>query len=109
MDYQEEIVEGYDGMRRHTFVCPLARGVDKRSNGKVEKWFRSWWNDLEGEKPWGNMALIEASSIKDNLFDLYKVKGPRLWMPPCSNEDNHGGVQQGKNSPPKTSPYICGS
>ena len=36
---------------------PLARGVGKRSKGRVGKWVRSWWKDSEGEKHWGNMAL----------------------------------------------------
>ena len=27
---------------------PLAKGADKRSEGKVVKWVRSWWKDTEG-------------------------------------------------------------
>ena len=28
----------------------------------------------------GNVPLTEVT--KDNLFNLHKVEGPRLWMPP---------------------------
>ena len=45
------------------------------------------------KKPWGDMLLTEVT--KDNLFDLHKdkVEGPRPWMPPGRNEDDHRGVQ----------------
>ena len=61
---------------------PLSEGSNKRSKGKVEDWVRSWWKDLEGKKPWENLPLTEVT--KDNIFDLHKVEGQRLWMSPPS-------------------------
>ena len=29
-------------------LVPLAKGADKRPEGKVRKWVRSWWKDIEG-------------------------------------------------------------
>ena len=48
------------------------------------KWIRSWWKDSEGKEPLGDTPLTEVT--KDNLFDLHKVEGPRLWMPPAAME-----------------------
>ena len=76
-----------------TLFIPLAEGSNKRSRGKAEDWVRSWWKDLEGKKPCGNLALTVVT--EDNLFNLHKVEGPRLWMPPSSNGDNHGSLQRG--------------
>ena len=59
---------------------PLAKGSSKRSKGRVGEWVRSWWKDSKREQPWGDTPLTEVT--KDNLFDLHKVEGPRLWMPP---------------------------
>ena len=42
----------------------LVEGSNKRSSGKVEDWVRSWWKDLEGEKPWGNLPLTVVTKVE---------------------------------------------
>ena len=76
-DLLEGVMVGEDAL----MFAPLAKVADERSDGKAGKWVRSWWKDSEGGmKPWGNMPLTEVT--KDNLLDMYKVEGPRLWIPP---------------------------
>ena len=65
------LLEGMAERKDPLLFVPLAE--------KVGKLVSSWWRDSEGKKPWGNMDPTDVT--KDNLFDLYKVKGPRLWMP----------------------------
>ena len=38
------------------------------------------WNDSKGEQPWEISPSTEVT--KDNLFNLHKLEGPRVWMPP---------------------------
>ena len=90
---REELLEGMMAGLDPLLFIPLAEGSNERSRGKVEDWVRSWWKDLEGKKLWGNLPLTEVT--KDNLFNLHKVEGPRLWMPPGSDGDDHGSLQQG--------------
>jgi len=75
-DLLEGMMSGLDPL----LFIPLSEGANERSSGKVEDWVRSWWMELEGKIPWGNLPLTVVT--KDNLFDLHKVEGPRLWMPP---------------------------
>ena len=75
-DLLEGMMVGLDSL---SFI-PLSEGSSERSKGKVEDWVRSWWKDSEGKTPWGNLPLMEVTN--DKLFDLHKVEGPRLWMPP---------------------------
>ena len=55
---------------------PLAKRANKRSEGMVGEWVRSWWKDSKREQHWENAPLTEAT--KDNFFDLHKVEGQRL-------------------------------
>ena len=44
-----DLLEGMMAREDPLSFVPLARGADKRSNGKVGKWIRSWWKDTERE------------------------------------------------------------
>ena len=64
---------------------------------------------FRGKGTLGDMPLTEVT--KDNMFDLHKVEGPRLCMPPSGpsrNVDDHVDLQWGQNGSTKTGPYIRG-
>ena len=66
----EWIMAGKDPL---SFVL-LAKGVNERSEGRIKKWVEKWWGN------WCGAPLTEVEP--DHWFELQKVSGPRLWMPP---------------------------
>ena len=58
---------------------PLAEGANERSGGKVKTWVQKWWRTKNG-RDWLGTPLLEVT--KDVMFELRKVEGARLWMPP---------------------------
>ena len=53
---------------------PLSEGADQRAGGAVRSWIDSWWGN------WCGSPLVEVGPKQ--WFELQKVQGPRLWMPP---------------------------
>ena len=76
-DFQEGLLGGNDPLE----YIPLRHGADARARGRVGNWVRSWWRVGRNQRePWGGLDLVEID--RDNMFELYQVEGPRLWMPP---------------------------
>ena len=84
-------VSGIDGLSRGDMFegimkgesplhfIPLDTGAVARSQGRVQKWVNSWWNDLSGEPYLGSsLRLLEPN----DWFELYDIEAPRLWSPP---------------------------
>jgi hypothetical protein len=69
-DRMEGMMAGKDPL---SFI-PLAEGANERSAGAVKAWVDSWWGS------WCGAPLREMT--KDHWFELHRVVGPRLWMPP---------------------------
>ncbi len=57
---------------------PLHKGAGERSGETVQKWIRSWWS--KDGSPILDFPLVEVT--KDNMFELHKMEGARLWVPP---------------------------
>ena len=66
----EEMMAGAD----HLLFIPLADGAYMRSNGRVFRWINAWWGD------WQRAPLVDVDH--NNWFELQRVSGPWLWMPP---------------------------
>ena len=69
-DLMEGMMAGKDPL---SFI-PLSEGADQRAGGAVRSWVDSWWGD------WSGSPLVEVGP--EQWFELQKVQGPRLWMPP---------------------------
>ena len=82
---------GIDGLSRGDFLegmvagknpldyIPLNEGAGARSNGKIEAWVKTWWNDASGQ-PWCGQKLKVLQP--NDWFDLPNNQAPRLWLPP---------------------------
>lgn len=84
-----DILEGIMAGRNPWSTIPLNEDANERTEGRVEKWIRSWWADESG-KAWcrfgDDSVQYESSSLNklepDDWFNLKEIKGHRLWMPP---------------------------
>ena len=95
-DTTEGLMAGEDPV---SFV-PLALDANERSGGKVLRWIESFLRETGGvlesepDRWWGGVPPVLIT--KDNMFELNKVSGTRIWIfPPaametvieCFNED----------------------
>ena len=65
-------------------LLPFNLGADKRADGVVGSWVRSWWKSKKG-RDWGGIPLKEVT--KDNMFELKDLEVARLWLlPPAAME-----------------------
>ena len=79
-----DLLEGMMSGKAPLKFIPWGKGADERSGGKVSEWVRSWWTTKKGDN-WGGFPLVSVTA--DNLFELHKEGGARLWMlPPAAME-----------------------
>ena len=73
-DLMEGMLAGVDPLSS----IPLAQGANERSGGGIRAWVDTWWSP-QG-KPWLGAPMVEVT--KERMFELNRVRGARLWMPP---------------------------
>ena len=55
-------------------------GADKRSQGLISKWVKSWWRCQGNCRNFSDQPLKLLTLV--DWFTLYEIKQPRLWCPP---------------------------
>ena len=85
-----DLVEGIMKGSNPWAAIPINEDANFRTNGRVETWIRSWWND-KYQTPWfgkkGDRSThYESEELKllepTDWFNLFNIKEHRLWIPP---------------------------